>query len=87
MLSWMQGTSYIYFQINIVLSKDAEITKMIENKTTDSGEVFYVPMSINPHNLGSKMGTYVLPVFLTLNELRRYYPEPTAFFTIGNKSQ
>ena len=58
---------------------------MIENKITNKGEILYVPMSINPHNFGNKMGNYVLPVFLTLDELRRYYPEPMGFITIGDK--
>lgn len=31
MLGWIQGISYIYFQINMVLSKDAEMTKMETN--------------------------------------------------------
>ena len=42
-------------------------------------EKFYMPFVLCTHTLGNKYGNYVAPVYLTLKELRRWYPEPQKY--------
>ena len=43
---------------------------------------FFVPKTMFPHTMSKDMGSFVMPVFWTLEELRKHYPEPLDYFTI-----
>lgn len=47
---------------------------------------YYIPKIFNPHNFGPENGSYFMMVYLTLDELRRYHPEPIEYFTFTDTS-
>lgn len=47
----------------------------------------FVPSATFSHELGGKYGSYVFPAFSTLEELRKYYPEPIEYFIFTGKEK
>ena len=47
---------------------------------------FFVPKTMFPHTKEKFLGSFVMPVFWTLEELRKHYPEPEGYFTIEEVS-
>ena len=43
---------------------------------------FFVPKTMFPHTKEKFLGSFVMPVFWTLKELRKHHPEPIEYFTI-----
>jgi len=44
--------------------------------------MFYVPKAMHSHTMSKDLGSFMLPVFWTLEEMRKYYPEPAEYFTL-----
>ena len=59
---------------------------MTSNRKPYENETFYVPFVLHPHDYGDKYGKYFQPVYSTIEELRKYYPEPMEYITIMQKS-
>ncbi|MCK4665878.1 hypothetical protein KAU33_03970 [Candidatus Dependentiae bacterium] len=48
---------------------------------------YFIPKLMHPHGLGAKYGSYLFPIYLTLEELRRYHPEPIEYFIFHGTEQ
>ena len=40
---------------------------------------YYLPHTFFTHHLGAEFGSYIMPMYLTLEEMRKYHPEPMKY--------
>jgi len=40
---------------------------------------YFLPFTFFTHKLGAEFGSYIIPMYLTLEEMRKYHPEPTRY--------
>lgn len=51
----------------------------MENEIENKNKKFYMPFVLCTHKMGIKYGDFVAPIFSTLEELRKWYPEPQKY--------
>lgn len=55
---------------------------MSEENRIQSGEVVYLVMSMWGNDGDEKYGEFIAPVFRSLRELRKHYPEPIKYIGV-----
>ena len=40
---------------------------------------YFLPFTFFTHKLGGEFGSYIIPMYLTLEEMRKYHPEPMKY--------